>query len=337
MSLLPYRPFPLLRSGHLQTLMVGLVCGWRPPHNAKEILIPLQDDDSLVVHEENCPALPDSAPLTILVHGLGGDHRSPYLQRLAHKLSLAGQRVWRIDLRGSGAGLEHAWRPPHAGRSDDLAAVVNAACRAYPRADVNLAGFSLSGNIVLKMLGEAFDGRISIPIQRIQLALAIAPPIDLALCADNMDRFSRKLYTKYYLRVLENQVEQRRRQWSQWESVPREPFVKTIRQFDARYTAPLSGFQNTAEYYSNASAKPLLEKIETQTLILIDRSDPIVTASAYNSVRTNPSTTKLVFTRHGGHMGYFGLDASGKLMRWMEHYARYHLVHGTNTAESVAR
>ncbi|MCA9131253.1 MAG: alpha/beta fold hydrolase [Planctomycetales bacterium] len=332
MNQLPYRPHPLIRSGHLQTLMVGVRCGWRPPYRAKEIVVPLHDGESLVVHEELGDATPSNAPLSILIHGLGGDHRSPYLQRIAHRLAIAGHRVWRVDLRGCGAGLNHAWRPPHAGRSLDLAAVIVRAAREYPQAAINVAGFSLSGNIVLKMLGEAGANQLQLdlPLDRIQLALAIAAPVDLSVCADNMDRVSRRIYTKYYLRVLADQVNQRRSIWPQWKQIPATPTVRTIRQFDSRYTAPLSGFQDTDHYYSESSSISKLTSIVTPTLILIDRHDPIVTSRIFRTISLNADSTNLVFTERGGHMGYFGLDASGKVIRWMEYFVQNQLLRGTN-------
>ncbi|QDV27534.1 putative hydrolase [Aureliella helgolandensis] len=333
MELLPYRPHLLLRSGHLQTLMVGVLFGWRPPYAARQISIPLEDNDALIAHEELAPpaiakGFDDSTPLNILIHGLGGDHSSPYLQRIAYRMAQRGQRVWRVDLRGSGAGLDLAWRPPHAGSSEDLASVVRAACQHYPLAPIRIVGFSLSGNIVLKMLGEAAAGALRQPVDfgRISSALAIAPPVDLHLCAANMERFSRKVYTRFYLRVLDGQVETRRARWPQWNQIARQPSIRTIREFDERYTAPLSGFANAAEYYTRASAKPWLQHIQTPTTLLIDRNDPIVDLQAFDALQLNSDTTRTVHTKLGGHMGYFGRDSQGKLLRWMEHYVEHHLL-----------
>ena len=157
--MLPYRPHPLLRNGHFQTLMLGISYGDRPPYQATEIQVSLDDGESLVVHEEDGGPLPEEAPTAILIHGLGGNHRSPYLQRIAHQLRLAGIRTWRVDLRGSGAGLTLAWRPAHAGSSSDLAAVVHEAHQRYPQSPIRPAGFSLGGNVLLKMLGESAPGR----------------------------------------------------------------------------------------------------------------------------------------------------------------------------------
>lgn len=307
--------------------MVGLSCGVQYAYQARPITVPLQDGESLIVHEELGPALARRAPLVILIHGLGGDHRSPYLQRIAHRLRHAGMNVWRVDLRGSGAGISHAWRPANAGSSEDLACVVQAANRQYPDCPIHVVGFSLSGNILLKMLSEIGRNQASVPIgpTSIQSAIAVAPPIDLHDCANNMDRWSRRLYTHYYLRVLDQQVRQRRLKWPQWDRIPAAPTVRTIRQFDARYTAPLGGFINANDYYSRSSSIHCLKHIQTPTTILADRHDPIVTVQSFYKCELNQQSTEIVFTKHGGHMGYFGVDDQGKLIRWMEYFVEHQL------------
>lgn len=325
MSPLPYRPHPLLRNGHLQTLMVGLANDVGPTYQARMHTVDLDDDESLVVHEETRCSVGRYAPLIILVHGLGGDHRSAYLERLAPQLNMAGWLVWRVDLRGCGHGLHLAWQPPNAGRSEDLAAVVRAAGRLHPDREIHICGFSLSGNILLKMLGELATGKLEAPLHRINSALAIAPPVNLHECANNMDRFSRRIYTHYYLRVLHEQVRERQRHWPQWQRVPVDPQVRTIRDFDKRYTAPLSGFSSVDEYYSQSSALPWLPAIETPTTVLIDQDDPIVNYNSFQQAQFNAQTTQVLETRHGGHMGYFGVDEEGRMIRWMEFFVLKHL------------
>lgn len=329
-------------------MMVGLICGERPLYNANQIPVALNHGEQLIVHEELGPPIRDEAPLTILVHGLGGDHTSPYLQRIAQQLRAAGQRVWRVDLRGCGAGLPLAWRPAHAGASHDLASVLAFATHRFPKIPIRMVGFSLSGNILLKMLGEAASGAATpeVDLSRVERAIAVAPPVDLQACSANMGRFSRKVYTYYYLKVLAKQVEQRRNYWEQWSTIPTMPPVKSIRDFDSRYTAPLGGFRNVDAYYRSSGAKQWLSKITTPTLLLVDRHDPIVTFRSFaglsletpraaqeqdeqtgetnllqqsqTPVASNP--LKLHLTSRGGHMGYFGLDATGRMIRWMEHF-----------------
>jgi uncharacterized protein len=259
---------------------------------------------------------------------LGGDHSAPYLQRIAYQLHRQNRHVWRVDLRGSGKGLELAWRPAHAGRSSDLVAVVSQARKLLPDSPIQIVGFSLSGNILLKMLGEMSAGlhSLSLADSNIRQALAIAPPLNLHACADNMDRLSRRLYSYYYVKNLERQVDLKRSLWPQWRERPTEPPIRTIRQFDERYTAPLGGFENTSHYYTDASSIHWLAQVKTPTEILLDRDDPIVNWHSHLDAQYDPQWVRLTYTSYGGHMGYFGLDDQNRLIRWMEHYVIHQMV-----------
>lgn len=329
--MLPYRPHPLIRNGHLQTLLVGLVEGPRPDNQTQLHYVDLGDGEQMVVHEELGPTLSSDAPLVVLVHGLGGDHSAAYLSRIAYQLRRRNRLVWRVDLRGSGRGFELAWRPANAGASSDLQAVIAKAVEVHPNSPIFLVGFSLSGNIVLKLLGELSAGKYPMDLGEsgIQQALAIAPPIDLHDCADNMDRFSRRLYTMYYVKALQKQAQRKRELFEQWKQRPEEPSIKTIRQFDERYTAPLSGFRNATQYYSESSSLQWLPNIQTPTEIILDRDDPIVTWSSHLKATFDPSKVQFHHTRHGGHMGYFGIDDQRQLIRWLEYYVIQRVTNAT--------
>lgn len=319
--MLPFRPYPLLYNGHLQTLLLGVYTGPLPTASTVSIQIDLEVDQSLLVHEQVNASLPDDAPIAILIHGLGGCHQSPYIQRIAHRLCNEGVRVWRVDLRGCGAGWKLAWQPAHAGCSTDLAAIIRCAQDRYPSAKLRIAGFSLGGNILLKTLGEAAVGEIeNIDLSRIESALAVAPPVNLHDCAENMERLSRKVYTHYYVKILRKQAAIRAQWWPQWKAISALPTIKTIRQFDARYTAPLSGFRDTDDYYSSASSDQWLQHITVPTTILLDEHDPIVTTHSIPRAELNPAIVRLEFTRHGGHLGYLGRDEKGRKFHWMDYY-----------------
>lgn len=312
-----FRPHPLLRSGHLQTIFGAMVTGTLPDYAARQHVIDLADGESMVVHEELNESLPDDAPVAILVHGLGGDHRSPYMRRIAHRLSMAGTRVWRVDLRGCGAGLPYAYRPAHAGSSADLAAVLARAQQLYGESRFSVAAYSLGGNILLKMLGELAEGNHAVDASRVALAVAVAPPADLSGCCDNMERWSRMVYTRYYLKMLGRQVKARADKWEPWRVIQPSTALRTIRNFDHWYTAPLSGFASTSEYYSKSSAKNWLDKIKVPTRILLDQHDPIIPINAFDGI-TFSSSIEVEVTRFGGHLGYIALGPSGTFRRWMD-------------------
>ena len=89
-----------------------------------------------------------------MIHGLAGCHQSPYMRRIAAKLNAGGIRTFRMDLRGCGAGALLARLPYHSGQSADAAAALETIAGICPGSPATLIGFSLGGNIALKLVGE---------------------------------------------------------------------------------------------------------------------------------------------------------------------------------------
>ena len=95
------------------------------------------------------------------------------MQRVGRLLLTRGLRVVRMDLRGCGSGLAVARRPYHGGCSDDVRAAVEEIRRWSPSSPVTLTGFSLGGNIVLKLAGESAGH----PVEGLERVAALAHPL----------------------------------------------------------------------------------------------------------------------------------------------------------------
>ncbi len=105
-----FRPLPFLGNPHVQTILGNLWKGPRvllPTHTE---VVPLPDGDALAIHETTPPGWQQGDPVILLVHGLGGSHRSAMMQRLTNRVQRRGLRVVRVDLRGTGAGARLARR-----------------------------------------------------------------------------------------------------------------------------------------------------------------------------------------------------------------------------------
>jgi uncharacterized protein len=290
----------LWRSGHMQTVRAAWSRAEHWPYVARQHILVTSDDDRLVLHED----IPDSGRATprcvLLVHGLGGSHLSPYMVRIAHKMREAGVHVFRLDMRGCGAGWSLARQPGHAGRSEDVAVAVHFIRRQFPEYPLALIGFSLGGNIVLKLLGEwNCNGR-----GLVDRVLAVAPPVDLAACARNIGRPAMFLYNRWFIRMLLTAA--RRRAVFDPEVARRleGPAPRSLYEFDDRVTAPLSGFSGADEYYARCSAGPKLLEISVSSLILTAADDPLIPHSIFSSLSARPELSVEV-TRHGGHVGFF--------------------------------
>jgi predicted alpha/beta-fold hydrolase len=142
----------------------------RAKGNQRQLLVPVSDGDQLVVQVHTPPATQAGTPLVALVHGLGGSADSDYVRASAYGLLREGFAVARIDLRGAGLSGTHSAGMYHAGRTEDL----RAALRRLADESATLApvGFSLGGNLTLKLLGEPLD---ALPV----VAATVSAPLDL--------------------------------------------------------------------------------------------------------------------------------------------------------------
>jgi predicted alpha/beta-fold hydrolase len=306
-----FQPLPLLGNPHVQTILGNLLTGRSRTSRARRSTVGLQDGDRIALHE----TLPrgrleaGTAPVALLLHGLGGSHQSAYMVRMMSRLNELGWRVFRMDLRGAGVGVRLARRLYNAGCSDDLRQVVEHIAAANPDTPLAVVGFSLGGNIVLKFAGELGERTPA----NLRAVAAIAPPVDLVRCSELIAKYP--LYDAFYVRHLTQQVA---RHEVLFPDLPRIVFPRRmiLRTFDELYTAPRWGYADALEYYGKASSLPLIASIRVPTFVLTARDDPFVAVEPFEALAPTPSLT-LHIAAHGGHMGFLGFDGvSG--VRWAE-------------------
>ena len=308
-----FQPHPLVRGGHAQTLMAYVLPGRRFPYRARKRRVDLDDGDAVILHDDQpsdwCPG--DRAAL--LLHGLAGCHGSGYMIRIAGKLNEAGVRVFRMDLRGCGAGAGLARRPYHAGRSEDPRAALDFINNLCPGSPVSLVGFSIGGNITLKMLGERPE---QLP-GNLTAAIAVNPCIDLAECGQRLARLDARPYDRYFAKLLVHRIGL----YDSTDSLPgsygRRPRPRCLREFDSVYTAPLGGFRSVDDYYARSSAAQFIPNIRLPTRILTARDDPIVPVSLFENLPLPPKV-RLCIADSGGHLGYFARPGIDPDRRWMD-------------------
>lgn len=321
-----FRPHRLFRTGHLQTLAGAFWGGDRGLHlPSVRYEVPLPDSDTLILHEDTPVKWMPEQPAVLLVHGVGGSHQSSYMVRVAHELVSAGIRAYRLDLRGCGAGRNLAKLPYHAGRSDDVAEVLRFLQLLNPQSPLGAVGFSLGGNIILKLLGEMGTDAGAL----VQVAAAINPPIDLHASTSQIQSSARGWYDRYFARTLYRHV-RTSRQWS-----PTSPLAlsgsapRSLAIFDDLFTAPLSGFSSADEYYHASSARNVTSQIAIPTLLLTAADDPVVPVEMFRRVKFSESVT-LQIAESGGHLGYIASTGGpDPTRRWMDRrildWLAYHL------------
>lgn len=324
-------PHPLLRGGNRQTLAAAWAPGSAQPYRATSFHVSLDDGDHLVVHDD-CPDHWRSGDdLVILCHGLGGSHMSPYMQRMQHHFNLRGVRTWRVDLRGFGDSVTYSTLPGHAGRSEDLLQVVRTAEQLHRGSPLALLGFSMGGNIVLKMLGElGADAR-----PPLRCAIAVAPPVNLMACATNMKQGLNRYFSKRFIsRLMHNLRELRKTCPDLLGGLSLSPNPTHIMEFDERFTAPLSGFRNAREYYLRCSSAPLLPAIQLPTLILTSADDPVIPSPIFAGLRASPCV-QMHHAEGGGHVGFFSAKGDDPNRCWMDwRLLDWLALHGIGVARS---
>jgi predicted alpha/beta-fold hydrolase len=310
-TVLPFRPLPFLLNRHTQTIVASKVnLRLEPPSVTR--FVPLPDGDRIALEVSTPEQWQAETPTVVLVHGLCGCHSSPYMRRLAYKLWRRDIRAVRMNLRGCGSGDGLAHEPYHSGRSEDLLEVLKALQHSTPRSPLTLLGFSLGGNIALKLAGELRAAAAAYLVQ----VIAVCPPVDLAACVRLMEQPHNRLYEQQFLRQLKAAVARRQAHFPDLPPVDLSN-LRSLSAFDERYTAPTCGFRDAHDYYTRCSAAPLLPRITIPCRLLFAADDPFIDSTMFDDVALPPHI-EIVRTKRGGHLGFLGTPGHPGGYRWMD-------------------
>jgi predicted alpha/beta-fold hydrolase len=313
-QLIDFVPHPWLPGAHLQTILGYYLPSSNELDQAKVHQVNVSEGDTIVVCENKSIQNTPPKGCILLMHGLGGQAGSTYMLRLASVFCERGWVAFRMNHRGCGEGRGLARKLYHAGRSEDISKVLARISELYPETSQIAVGFSLSGNALLKLLGEQKD---PIPANLCG-AVAVNPPIVLAMCADALSRKSNWLYDFRFVRLLKQAIREHQNDFVDFPSITF-PWKLTLRQFDDLYTAPLSGFESADDYYKKCSAKPFLSHISLPTMILASEDDPFIPNQTFDDIPNNENLN-LKITRGGGHMGFICADKTPLgTHRWMDY------------------
>ncbi|MCE2797137.1 MAG: YheT family hydrolase [Planctomyces sp.] len=303
-----------LFGGNLQTVVASLFPGKVPLPGTVPRHLRLPDDDRAVLHDDMPGSWQRGDHVVLLLHGLSGSHQSGYMVRLAARLVAIGVRVFRMDHRGCGAAAQLARSPYHAGRTEDIAAAVAMLERLCPGSPISIAGFSLSGNILLKYLG---DNAENLPFC-LYRAVAVCPPVDLHQCTARLAATAAgQRYDWYFTRRLLSQIVQTTLWRDELPLAQVKRLPRRMYEFDDLYTAPVAGFASVDDYYTQTSSLPVLGRIRVHTTILASQDDPVVCPQPLIDAALPPNVT-LCLTPHGGHLGFIGRAGLDPDRRWMD-------------------
>lgn len=301
-----YPPFvPFFRSGHLATMAGNF---WPRPkmdgYPATERRYRTEPTVEIRVVEQAPAAGVRELGHLVLVHGLEGSSEGGYMQSMAYAALEAGFVVHRVNVRGCGGTEGWCKTLYHAGLTSDVLHVLQEIAGRAPRS-VFLAGYSLGGNVALRLagtLGERARGLLN-------GVIGVSAPIDLHACVRALARRENWIYEKRFVTRMQQRLQERRR-------LQPEVFapifartdvmaIRTIFDFDDQITAPHFGFGNAPNYYATQSAGPVLPAIAVPGLLVTAQDDPLIPYAMYEQARVeeNPKL-QLVAPAHGGHVGF---------------------------------
>jgi predicted alpha/beta-fold hydrolase len=249
----------------------------------------------------------------IISHGLEGNSQRAYIKGMAKVFFSSGFDVLAWNLRGCSEEMNRQLRFYHSGATDDLNVVVNHAIDHKKYKHIYLIGFSLGGNITLKFLGE------KAPRPEVKKAVAISVPMHLQTSCAKISRPSNWVYAYRFLKSLKNKILLKSAKLPGLDTTGITK-IKTLKEFDDRYTAPLHGFSDAVDYYTRCSAIHFLSDIKLPTLIINTLNDPFLSRECFpDSMLRDHSFVKLEILSRGGHVGFTQFNKNG--LYWSEQRA----------------
>jgi len=249
-----------------------------------------------------------AAPVLVMFHGLEGSSQSHYALTT---MRFAADRGWRalvIHFRGCSGEPNRLPRAYHSGDSEEGNWILRAVHRRWPGARLYAAGISLGGNMLAKWLGEREEDA-----GFVTAAAAVGSPLDLVAGGGALSRGVNLLYTRMFLATLKEKARQKLTQHPGVARADALERAKNLYEFDNEYTAPVHGFRDTIDYWTRASAKPLLGGVRVPLLALNARNDPFVPAASLPTASEVSREVWLEQPAEGGHIGFVQGPLPGNL------------------------
>jgi predicted alpha/beta-fold hydrolase len=298
----PFVPRRWLQQGHWMTLYCwGAPRRFRLP-NPDSRLFQVTADTQVLAY---CYWQPDRGhrPTVLGLHGLEASSEAHYMRGLADKALRAGFNVVLLNQRNCG-GTEHL-SPGlyHSGLIDDAEFVIRELARTERLDRFVAAGYSLGGNLALRLAGM----RAPETLPMLKGVCAVSPVLELDACVHALERPSNAVYQWNFVRHLKARMRRKEAQHPGRFDLSHLGRIRSVRGFDAAYTAPYFGFDSAEDYYHKVAALRVIDRIRIPALIITAEDDPFVPIDSFRDpkIAGNPHVT-LVVTRHGGHCGFLG-------------------------------
>jgi predicted alpha/beta-fold hydrolase len=299
---------------HIQTLLPTLLrINNSAFYEQQEVTLP--DGDFLDLAWNQIPEKTETRPIVVIFHGLEGSIDSPYAKGLMQCLGKRGWHVVLMHFRNCSGRLNRAARTYHSGETSDAKFLLRWLQQSFPQAPLLAVGYSMGGNVLLKLLGET---QAEAPLRA---AVAVSVPLLLNHCADQMRTGFSRVYQHNLLQKMKQKLLAKYQQYDYQKLIglSRKDIrgIKDFWEFDDAFTAPINSFEDAQDYYAKASARQYLARIQIPTLILQSIDDPFMSPAVIPQEHELSNSVCLELSEKGGHVGF----VSGYLWKpefWLE-------------------
>ncbi len=299
-------PF-LLGNNHLQTILPTL---FRKVKGVNYIRERMNTPDGDFIDLDISSIGADRA--VILSHGLEGKSERAYMRGMIKAFNKRGWDGVSFNFRGCSGVMNITSATYHSGKTDDLHSVIQYLLTEKKYKSISLVGFSLGGNLTLKYAGEMGT---QIPSQ-IKCAIGISAPCDLISSSIELHKKKNILYSKRFLSTLVEKM--KAKEYLHPAGISRDyNSIKTLKDFDDKFTAPLNGFIDAMDYWGKCSSAKYINGTAIPTLILNAKDDPILGEKCFPYKEAMES--KIIYLEvpeKGGHMGFITFCKNGEF--WHE-------------------
>lgn len=312
-----FKPAWWLRSPHLQTLWPKLFRA-TPKVTTHRERLELPDGDFLDLNfTSNFSNSKHSGPIVLILHGLEGSIESSYAAGILKALDQQNYRAVLMHFRNCSGEPNRLTRSYHSGETEDAKYVIQYLHDHFPDTPLSIIGYSLGGNVLLKLLGEQTKGNEN--TLAIHSAIAVSVPFLLNKAADKLNKGFSKIYRRYLINSLIKSVIKKhsvlKNNTLDLTSIKK---LKDFWQFDNEVTAKLHGFDDVHDYYGRSSSRQYLKHIKTPTLILHSQDDPFISADAIPTEEELSDVVILESSTYGGHVGFISGNIPGRAHYWLE-------------------
>jgi len=310
----PFEPHWVLRNPHLQTLASTFLprrFPRLPPSVSRDFEV---EPGTRIRGECHWQSTPQERPTLVLVHGLEGSSESGYMLGLAERAFVAGWNAVRLNQRNCGGTESLTPTLYNSGLSGDYRAVLAELIEKDSLPEIFFAGYSMGGNLVLKMAGELAGAAPG----QLRAVAGVCPCVELGVCADAVGLPQNFIYQEHFVRNLKNRMRRKAQLFPGRYDLTAMARVRTLREFDDAITAKYCGFRGATDYYTRSSALRVAAEIRVPALIVTAQDDPFVPFANFSDPAIiDNAHIRVIAPEHGGHCAFISRH-TGATRFWAE-------------------